>query len=65
MAFLIFQQSGNEAAKSASFLLELKAAVKRLKRVLFDKLETERKRRDIFPAKQGKYREKQGISFKF
>ncbi len=42
-------QSGNEAAKNDSSFLS-KAAVKW---------------REIFPVKQGKYREKQGIYFKF
>ena len=60
----LFCQSGNEAVKNGSFL-ELKAAEKRLKIAFFNKFEAGRKRREIFPAKQGKYREKQGISFKF
>lgn len=42
-----------------------KAAVKQLKVVLFDAFEAGRKRREIFPAKQGKYRKKQGIYFNF
>ena len=58
MAFLIFQQSGNEAVKNGSFLLELKAAEKRLKMVLFDVFKEGRNWREIFPVKQGKYRVK-------
>ena len=44
----LFGRSGNEAAKIDSSFLS-KATVKR---------------REIFPVKQGKYREKQGIYFK-
>lgn len=40
-----------------TFLGELKAAEKRLKMVLFDEFEAWRKRGEIFPVKQGKYRE--------
>lgn len=60
-----FCQSGNEAVKNGSSLLGLKAAVKRLKVVLFDVFKEGRNWREIFPVKQGKYRKKQGISFKF
>ena len=42
-------QSGNKAAEDD----------------VFDKFEAGRKRRRIFPVKQGKYREKQEIYFKF